>query len=1146
MTLLDAPPPAPAPKPSGTPPARLPSAFNDIIERLDHVGARFRLAAVIRGLAKFLLIVLPITTLGLFLTGYFSLPTWLNIAMLALLIATWVIGYIAHVHRPVFHRPTYAEIARLIEQNAAQTGIPLNNELINAVLLANDFENAETKSAKGTAWIPQVLRSIQARTHELPLENAVQWNRVRNITFAALGIVILCGAIIASMRTTFAHGLAVLGRPNSFVPVEGTIRILNVQPGNDTVLAGQSLNFLVTVDSPQKKLVDARLAITFKSGKSTTLPMTPFGSDNSQYRYQLAAAAEDLDYVITVGDTQSDRYHIAVLPQIHLTSLNLEATPPPYTGRDKTVIAMTGKDATATRGSLEVPAGSMLNISATLDIPVREVLADIAGSQPLTLASSADDKLFTTSMLLTNSFKYALRINDNQRRTLRRFPDSSAQSSALSPEDSFTITATPDEPPTIAVTNPAKDTDAMPGNQLPLSAQAADDYGLTQISLEIAKNDDKEFHQLKSWPIPPAKDGKPSRAATINHTLDLPATDYKLGDTLRYRFVATDNRDLKSLDPAMGPQSTPGQVFTITFNDTAAAAAKSSKLWDELRTQLTKLLEKQVALRKSAADLTATITLPQVQKITAPISDGQKSLRTDMTALAKDFPFEPSMKLVQKSLQVLAIEDATSAVDRSADILLLSDTQQKSLTPLATKLRQHQSRIIDVLQSLLAIANSDENHIAKEGDNEGADLPNDPKDAWKKLSEDLKEFEKDQKAVIDASADLAKKPKDEYDQNDQKKIADLKAVEDKWEKFLNNRLVDMSKIAEQDQANASLLDEMVQMKVELAAAANALDQKATQIATPLEENGLENAKALDTHIERMLMQTPDHTQWQMEEPVTQNDPAMAELPTQLQDMIGDLMDKQEDLTDDMESTASKFADSLNKGAGWDAADGPISNMSAQGVTGNQMPKNMEIQGRSGEGREGRSSGEFVGQSAEGKGGRETPTRMTNDPFSSGQVQDKSQQPAGGATGGGKKGGFGGEGLEGQAPDDDRNITQRLQGQQAQLRNQSERLSLQMHAAGFNNFKLIEANVLMKKSEDALKQYNYQTALYYQQQAVQSLNTAKVLASGQVHVIADTSPTATEKSQKDVENALNGAGGALPKGYSDPVKAYFQKLSNTDN
>ncbi len=39
----------------------------------------------------------------------------------------------------------------------------------------------------------------------------------------------------------------------------------------------------------------------------------------------------------------------------------------------------------------------------------------------------------------------------------------------------------------------------------------------------------------------------------------------------------------------------------------------------------------------------------------------------------------------------------------------------------------------------------------------------------------------------------------------------------------------------------------------------------------------------------------------------------------------------------MESMGSKFADSLDQGSR-DAADGPISNMSAQGVTGNQMPK----------------------------------------------------------------------------------------------------------------------------------------------------------------------------------------------------------------
>ncbi len=57
--------------------------------------------------------------------------------------------------------------------------------------------------------------------------------------------------------------------------------------------------------------------------------------------------------------------------------------------------------------------------------------------------------------------------------------------------------------------------------------------------------------------------------------------------------------------------------------------------------------------------------------------------------------------------------------------------------------------------------------------------------------------------------------------------------------------------------------------------------------------------------------------------------------------------------------------------------------------------------------------------------------------------------------------------------------------------------------------------------------------------MQSLNTAKVLAAGQVHVIADTSPAVSEKTQKEMETAMNGV---MPKGYADPVKAYFEKMS----
>ncbi len=152
---------------------------------------------------------------------------------------------------------------------------------------------------------------------------------------------------------------------------------------------------------------------------------------------------------------------------------------------------------------------------------------------------------------------------------------------------------------------------------------------------------------------------------------------------------------------------------------------------------------------------------------------------------------------------------------------------------------------------------------------------------------------------------------------------------------------------------------------------------------------------------------------------------------------------------------------------------------------------------------------------------------------------KSKEPAGGATGGGKKGAFGGEGLEGQAPDELHDPMQRLAGKQAELRNQAERLKLQMHATGYANFKLLEASVMMKNAADALRSYKYNTAMYFQKEAVQSLNTAKVLSEGQMHVTLDTTPTGNSKTQKEIQDALNGA---MPKGYADPVKAYFTKLS----
>ena len=213
-------------------------------------------------------------------------------------------------------------------------------------------------------------------------------------------------------------------------------------------------------------------------------------------------------------------------------------------------------------------------------------------------------------------------------------------------------------------------------------------------------------------------------------------------------------------------------------------------------------------------------------------------------------------------------------------------------------------------------------------------------------------------------------PVEDFTKEQEEALKALAAAEDDWAKFMKDLHSDLSKLPEQDFANSTMLKESVEIQVELKMAEDALLKKTADFAVPLEQLGYEMAEELETNIEKWLPDSPDREKWSQEESLTDKDKEapMAELPGELEDMIGNLMEQESDLFDEMEDVSSSAADSLDKGAGWDALDGPISNTSAKGVTGNRLPNSSEIGGRSGEGRQGKASGEFVGDQAVGKGG----------------------------------------------------------------------------------------------------------------------------------------------------------------------------------
>ena len=95
----------------------------------------------------------------------------------------------------------------------------------------------------------------------------------------------------------------------------------------------------------------------------------------------------------------------------------------------------------------------------------------------------------------------------------------------------------------------------------------------------------------------------------------------------------------------------------------------------------------------------------------------------------------------------------------------------------------------------------------------------------------------------------------------------------------------------------------------------------------------------------------------------------------------------------------------------------MTSFSAKGKTGNDLPNSNELNGRSGDGRRGKSTGQMVGDTSRALPGRPTPARVDNSKYEPGQLKQEGHEDPNGATGGGKKAGAGRNGLQGDVPPD---------------------------------------------------------------------------------------------------------------------------------
>ncbi len=1035
--------------------------------------------------------------------------------------------------------------ARRVEAELPELG----SNLINVVQLSQDGVN-------GSHWFREAaVKEAAARVGHASFDEAAsresRWRRFRYCmqtprdlmeSFLGLGTLVAIGVLCSMLLPGWGSAASRLLKPWQFVPAVGSVGAIKVTPGSTEVLVGASLQVTAEINDPEGKPYNAVLFSATGDEAEQELPMMPADESRKKYLFTLPSVLKPLRYRVEIGDSQSAVFQVGVREKPAVDEVEVTYRFPAYLGRSSETFVQRHAD-------LEAPVGTEAELRIRASSPIAKGRVEM-GTAVYTGRVEDDGRLVVGFPLKEDGVFTVHLVN-------------SAGHGDPTPRPNQ-IRVITDQPPTVELLKPPRQSTEAPGASVPVMIRAIDDHAVGRLRLEMKvvtesaatagdSTDETSAPPVSGSavveviPVTTVQQWTDIQAGSVcveHYRLELPAERFQAGHTVMVRAVAWDRRNIAKWGLDLMPQEAASAWHAIRLVDSQARTTETLEQLDSVRTGIYRILEKQIRARVQSASILKEEAVAERLGVAESVRKGQVDIQKDAIALVKAMGNSeaPDKAAVRRVMNSLSFGDMLSAV-QLCDHLVKLDIAGAFAQPIPDLLGV-QDRIIDVLRKLLDVARQAQNEVLKETDRRvGGELPSDVERKLEDLRKKLDEFAEQQKKVVEATENLAKKPVEDFTEEDEQLLIGLAASQDDWAKMMEEFHSDLSKLPDQDFANPALLKELVEIQTELKMAEDALLKKTADIAVPLEQLGAEMAEEIKTNLEKWLPDTPDRERWSQEEGLTdmEKEAPMAELPGELEDLIGELMEEEEDLFDEMEDVSSSAADSLDKGAGWDVADGPISNMSAKGATGNRLPNTSEIGGRAGEGRQGKSSGEFVGDEAVGKGGRNTPARLTPDPYVKGQIKDHSKDGTGGATGGGKESGQGGEGLEGPMPGaPGKRDLERLAGKQATLRNKAEGVDVQLEIMNFHRTDMEKMLKLMAQVERDLRAGRYQSALRQRQVMAEGLGSMKRYLEGEFEVRQDATANLPGDIQKELLGSMQDPS---PAGWEELNRHYFERLSD---
>jgi len=535
-----------------------------ILERLDRVRRKWQTAHALSGLCAFFSLALGLGLVSVL--AAMCLPLSITVRWgLLILSGAWLVGSgIYLVFLRLLHSPSDEHVALMIERVHPD----LHNELINAVRFAEQSRDAKER------YVDEAIRESDHKVAELSMRGVVSWRPFRRNAIVLIVIAIIWAVLLGGFRLRALNAMSRIVRPGANLSKVGKVRIVDVIPGDATVIAGEN----ITVEAVLANATDSVSAYVqhrVEKGRRHEEKMQPLGEN--RYRCELLDIKTPRTYRVAAGGSRSREFTIRLTERPVISRIGVEYHFPDYTRMESVSV-----DDCA--GTIQALKGSTAFLTATSNKRLSSAHISLAGEErtALRLKPGRTEAVTQKPLQIINSAPGEIQIEDE---------DSCRNSRPIN------IVAESDQRPIVKIISPGVDTSLAVGGVLEIAIRGSDDFGVVRAEILEKRVNAQTAETAAPKVIQAWTYFSDATNVALHWQWDFKKEAYRNGDVVRYFVRMVDANDVDG--PGVGVSA----EFVVRIEDAAARQEEREEEYRSWQADLERLLEEQKKLRRETRQL---------------------------------------------------------------------------------------------------------------------------------------------------------------------------------------------------------------------------------------------------------------------------------------------------------------------------------------------------------------------------------------------------------------------------------------------------------------------------------------------------------------------------------------------------------------